>query len=385
VIRLLRISISLPLVGLLAFCLPAFGQKKKPVSDDEGMTLEVSTKQKKKKSDEDVTQTLPLPKEPPAAVEAETGRIFYQLTPMSAKGLLSAQTREALKALVKSNRGTCVKLRAFVAGSGDLRRIQEIASEVFTEKHLALPALSVVLVGALPLEGAQVLFESIGVDKKPVNPNGIAFVSGQAAPTVEQSLEKVKTALRGGGMEPGDAMRVTCFVSSLEQSHSTHSAMEAAFPGAVNDFMQMQRGPVTTAAECEAVARLRAPASPEVQFVNPLGLDPSPNYSQLVLVSAPKLVLSSTQLSFGGQEGDIKLAFDRLQKALATVNARFENVVASHIYLTSFAMADRVRTVRKGFYNAAHPPASTMLPFEGLPSLDATFGLDVVAVPDAAK
>jgi hypothetical protein len=39
--------------------------------------------------------------------------------------------------------------------------------------------------------------------------------------------------------------------------------------------------------------------------------------------------------------------------------------------------------VRAGYYSATNPPASTLLPFEGLPSLDASFGVDVVAVTDA--
>ena len=85
------------------------------------------------------------------------------MTPLSAKGLLSQQTRDALKGLLHSSHGTIVKLRAFVAGSGDLRRVGEIAGEMFLEKHMPLPALTVVQVGALPLEGAQVVMEATEV------------------------------------------------------------------------------------------------------------------------------------------------------------------------------------------------------------------------------
>jgi hypothetical protein len=48
-------------------------------------------------------------------------------------------------------------------------------------------------------------------------------------------------------------------------------------------------------------------------------------------------------------------------------------------------MIARVRAVRSGYYNNTKPPASTLLPFEGLPSLDASFGVDVIAVPDSAS
>lgn len=364
--------------------LPA--QKKKKPGDDEGYvpTVLPENKQKKKK-DGDVTQTLPPARELPSAITADTDRLAFQVSPLTPKGLLSAQTREALRTLLRTNRGPIVQLRAFVAGSGDLRRVGELVGEAFTEKHAALPALTVVQVGALPLEGAQVVIETVELDKRAVNPNGIAFLSGQAAPGVAQSLENLKSALRGGGMEASDALRVTCFVSSLEEQRDTHRLMAASFSGAALNYVQMQREPVTPAAECEAVARARAANAAPMSFLNPPNLDKSPNYSQIALVTGPKLVITGTQLAFGSQESDVKLAFERLKRALSGSNARLDQVVMSHLYLTYSAMTARVRSVRAGYYTGANPPASTMLPFEGLPSLDATFGVDVVAVPDSSS
>lgn len=375
-----RFFLVIPLVVSLAG-LPLFADKKK-ANPEEGMTLEVSTKKKKNKED-DMTQTLPLPKEPPTAVVADTDRLMFQVSPLSAKGLLSQQTRDAMKALLRTNRGaTIVKLRAFVAGSGDTRRIQEIAGEVFGGAHQSLPALSVVQAGALPLEGAQVVLESVGIERKSVNPNGVAFVSGQAADSVDHALTKMKTVLGGSGMEASDLLRITCFVSSLDENNRARASLDTSFASAAVNIIQMQRGPVAPAAECEGVARLRAPTGSPVVYLNPPGNAAGGNYSQMVLVRAPRVVYTSTQLGFGSQEGDIKLAFERLQKALGTLNATLDKLVMSHVYLVSMSMADRVRTIRKTFYNSTNPPASTMLPFEALPSLDASFGVDVIAVPE---
>ncbi len=359
--------------------LSAQKKKKKPDSED-GMVLEVSTKQKKKKGDTDITQTLPLAREAPGAVVAETDRLFFQVSPLSNKGLLSQQTRDAMRALLRGSHGTgIVKLRAFVAGSGDMRRILEIAGEVFGEKKLPLPALTVVQAGALPMEGAQVVIESIGVDKKSLNPQGVAFISGQQSKSVEESLDRLKIAVKAGRMESGDVLKVSCFVSSLEESRNGRALLEAAFPNAALNVVQMQRLPVTPAAECEAVARLRTDAELKFMFLSPLELTPSPLYSQIAMVRTPKVVLTSMQMGFGREEADIKLAFERLAKVLAGFNVRMDRLAMSHYYLTSMSLVDKLRAVRKGFYNASIPPASTLLPFEGLPSLDASFGFDVVA------
>lgn len=367
-----RVFVTLPLLIAMAGVPLSFAKKKKKGSDEDGMTLEVSTKQKKKKGNEDQTQSLHPPKEAPSAVTADTDRLFFAVTPLSAKGLLSQQARDAMRSLLRTNHGTSIiKIRAFVAGSGDMRRIQEIAGEVFGAQHLPLPAISVAQAGLLPLEGAQVVIEGIGVDpKKSLNPNGLAFLSGQAAPTLEQSIEAFKTALSSAGLHAGDVLKVSCFVSSLEDSRTGRTALDATFPKAAVDLVQMQRGPVNPGAECEGVARLRTASTVPVKY--------SP---QVVLVSAPKLIFSGTQLAFGTQENDVKLAFERLQRALTAVNARLDSLVMSHVYLTSMGMAEKVRTVRKTFYSADSPPASTLLPFEALPSLDASFGVDVVAIP----
>lgn len=377
-------SLRTPLL-LIVLCsffsgdLPA--QKKKKPGDEDGYIPIIVTDTKKKK-EEDVTQTLPPPKDLPNVVVAETERLTYSVSPLMPKGLLSAQTREGLKALLHSSRGTIVKLRAFVAGSGDLRRVGELVGEVFTEKHQSLPVLSVLQVGGLPLEGAQVVMESTEVDKRTVNPNGVAFISGQSAASVGESLEKIKRALHGGGMDSNDALRVTCFVSSLDDQRNTHQLMAASFPGAALNYVQMQREPVTPAAECEAVARAHSPATAPVSFLNPPSLDKSPFYTQVSLVTNPKIVITGTQLAFGTQESDLKLSFDRLQRALNSSNARLDHVVMSHQYVTSRAIIDRLRGVRAGYFSGTNPPASTLLPFEGLPSLDASFGMDVIAIPD---
>jgi len=367
------------LFSLISGDLPA--QKKKKPGDDEGYVPLVLQDTKKKK--EENTQTLPPPRELPNAVFAETGRLTFEVSPLSPKGLLSAQTRDALRTVLRTSRGNIVKLRAFVAGSGDLRRVGELVGDAFTEKHMPLPALSVAQVGALPMEGAQVVMETTEVDKKVVNPHGVAFLSGQSAPGVGESIEKLKSALRSAGMEPADALRVTCFVSSLDEQRDTHRLMAASFPEAALNYVQMQREPVTPAAECEAVARLRAAGGRPFTFLNPPNLDKSPNYSQIALVTSPKLVITGTQLAFGSQESDVKLAFERLQRALSSSSARFDHVVMSSVYVTSSAMTPKVRAVRAGYYSATNPPASTLLPFVGLPSLDASFGVDVVAVVDA--
>jgi enamine deaminase RidA (YjgF/YER057c/UK114 family) len=346
---------------------------------------------KKKKSDEETTQVLQLPKDPPSAVTAETARISFLVSPLSARGLLSQQVRDALKALSHSaGSSSIVKLRAFVAGSGDMRRVQAIVSETFTDRRQPLPALSVVQVGGLPLEGAQVELEATLVGKKDLNPNGLVFIAGQqasspkplepVAPLVEKALAGLRLALRGSGSQPEDILRGTCFLSSLDGFGKVRDLVASEYRGAAWNFVQVQRAPYNSVAECEAVARSRVKIEKPLELLNPEGLPKSPNYSQIALVGAPRVAITGTQVAFGAQDADVRLAFGRLEKALAAAGSSIKEVAWSSVYPLSGSIAEEVRKVRFEFYDPARPPASTLLPFEGLPSMDASFAVDAVAV-----
>jgi enamine deaminase RidA (YjgF/YER057c/UK114 family) len=278
----------------------------------------------------------------------------FRTSTLSAKGLLSQQTRDALHGLVRAH-GTeeVLKLRAFVAGSGDMRRVREIAAEVFADKH-DLPALTVVQVGALPLDRAQVIVESTAEAKRPVNPNGVAFVSAQPASSLDGAVVKVKALLEGAGMRLDSLLRMTCFVSSLDGV----PAQPAGVPIAVT-IVQMQREPVRPRAACEAIARVEQPRTDPLQFV-----DGAAGVPAMAVVSAPRVVMTGSQLGFGDQEPDVKLAFERLGRDIHAANG------------------DPRRKVRKlrGEFEGTALPASTMLGFEGLPSIDAVFAMEVVAL-----
>jgi enamine deaminase RidA (YjgF/YER057c/UK114 family) len=331
---------------------------------------------KKKKSPDEITQVLNLPKDPPAAIVADVSHLTFHVSPLSPKGLLSQQTREALKHIMQETHGaTIAKLRAFVAGSGDLRRVQQIVSEIFTDKHANIPVLSVVQVGALPLEGAQVALESIASDKKEQNPAGLAFISGQPS-MLKDPLTPLKNQIDKAGLVDGGVRRITCFLGNLDTVSELRGQAATMYPKAALDFVQLQRGSLELTAECEAVVALSSPPNRPLSL-----LDPVPGrYSQVALVGPGRLAMTGTQVGFRAQDADVKLAFERLGKALESVGAGYKNVAVTHIYALSTSIANRVRPVRFEFLDPAKPPASTMLLFEGLPGLDATFAIDVMAV-----
>jgi enamine deaminase RidA (YjgF/YER057c/UK114 family) len=346
--------------------------------------LAISTLSAQKKKDkEEITQVLRLPEDPPSAVTGDSRRLVFHTTPLSAKGLLSPQVRDALKALQREAGGeTVIKIRAFVAGSADLRRVRDLVSEFYTSHKEPLPAITLVQAGGLPLDGAQVVLEAIAAAKKDANAYGLAFISptvstaedplGPVPPLMEKTLAGLRQSLQSAGLGPPDALRVTCFVSSLQNMDESRRLVQTEYPRAALDFVQTNRAPRQALAACEAVARLRVAPPTPLEFVNSGGGE-----SQIALVNAPQVVLTGGQDSFGYQEADARLAFERLKKSLEQAGATPKNVAYADYYPLSPGLASQVRKVRGEFFDH---PAATMLIFEGLPSMDAGFAVDVVAV-----
>ena len=341
--------------------------------------------QKRKPGKEEITQTLQLPKELPGAVTGETRRLTFHVTPLSARGLLSAQVRDALKSLTHETGGNPVlKIRAFVAGSGDLRRVRDLISEVFTLHGLPLPALSLIQAGGLPLEGAQVVLEAIAAGKKEVSPHGLAFFSAPVAatdnpldpvaPLAAQSLDRLQRAIAAAGSESSDVVRVTCFLSSLENVATTRRLVEAEYPRAALNFVQTQRSPSRALAACEAVARLTYDFAGDRVTLRPTDSEPT-----AALIGAQHVVLTGTQVSYGYQEANSRLAFERLQKVLEGAGVSGHDVAFAYYYPLADPLAAQVRKLRMEFFGVS---AASLVLFEGLPGMDAGFAVDVVAVKD---
>jgi enamine deaminase RidA (YjgF/YER057c/UK114 family) len=324
-----------------------------------------------KKEKEPETQTLPLPPEPPAAVIVETGKLAFHVSPLSAKGLLTQQVHDALKALDRANNGgTFVKLRAFVAGTGDMRRVAAIVSEEFSDRKIPLPAVTTIQVGALPMEGAQVVIESISAEKKPVNPNGLAFFSAQRAVGSSQVVAQLAQAAK---TEQAVMLQVTCFLPDFTKLDSARASVTSAFPGASANFVQLTRLAVEPQTSCEGLGRLTHPPRSPVEFLAGSG----------VAVNHPKLIFTDAQIAFtasGARDEDLRLAYGRLGRALESVQGSYSRSVVMNIYALNPAVADQAAALAPEFLGSAARPAGATQVVEGLPSLDATVAIELVAL-----
>jgi enamine deaminase RidA (YjgF/YER057c/UK114 family) len=324
--------------------------------------------QRRKEEREEVTQVLELPPDPAPAVIGSTERMRFLTSPLSSRGLLSRQLEDGFKWLRRTaRRAEIIKVRAFVAGSGDLRRVAAVMGEVFADKRQRVPALSVVQVGALPMVGAQVQLQAVAVDREAVNPHGVAFIPGQSA-EVGKAVAALNEVLAGNGLKPDGVRQVTCFLNLADNFETVRANLAAAYPKAASTLVQLRRDSYGDFAECEAVAALVAPL--------PSRVDRKPG--QLTAVGPGQVVLTSMQMAFGNSENDLRLALERLGKTLESAGVSYGDTVFASAYVLQGSTRDALKKLWPDFVK--RPYTGTVLLFEGLPSLDASMAVDVVTL-----
>ena len=294
---------------------------------------------KKDKKTELPNQALePLP-QLPLALPADGTKLSFLSAPLSNNGLLSQQTREALKwMIVQAHGAQFIRIRAFVAGSGDLRRIPQLVSEALADKHLSVPVVVTVQVGALPLEGAQVQLEATLQQGRAVNPGGVSFAAIEAESS-EAALSKLRQA--------GELLQTTCYVPSVEGRAPTEGVI----------WIQPRRLSGQTTTWCEGALRLAAPAVP-----------------------AQPLVFTGAQLAFSYSEEDARLAYERLEKTLKSANSTLKNAIFLSFYPLSSQLAELARRTGTPYLAPGREPAGVRkIVFEGLPSMDGSFAIEEVA------
>lgn len=322
----------------------------------------------------------------PRVVEAETARLRFQVSDVPQTGTVAEQVRHCLKRFSSP----VVALRAFVVGQENAAAVRDAIEAEFKKRRHSLPALSIIIVGALPQQNARVQIEAVITAKQSVNPNGIAFVSGQpasleqpiarVAPLIEKSLSALRTAHQAIKAQPADVLRATCFVSSLNDVGEVKQMMRREYPQAALSVIQLQQTADRSLVECETVTRLQTPVKEGLRFLNPPSLAASPNYSHLALIGARRLVFSELVVAASAREADAVHAFAGLEQALTGAGSSIKQVAMSKLYPITQTGSELVRKVRFDFYDKTRPPASTLLIFEGLPTASASFAVAVIAV-----
>ena len=111
------------------------------------------------------------------------------------------------------------------------------------------------------------------------------------------------------------------------------------------------------------------------RFINPPGLTRPSGYTHVVVTSDGRTAYIAGQVALdsagkvvgaGNFQAQAELVFANLRRALASVDASFEDVLKTTTYITDLKNLPALREVRGKHFSSARPPANTLVPVSAL-------------------
>lgn len=128
-----------------------------------------------------------------------------------------------------------------------------------------------------------------------------------------------------------------------------------------------------------------------IDFLNPPDLCPTFGWTHVVSATGGRTIYISGQVSVNAKgevvgKGDMKAqvvqTFENLKAGLAAAGATFKDVVKSNLYVVGLKAehVPIIREVRARYFDAKHPPASTLVGVDKLVHPDWLIEVEIVAV-----
>ena len=129
----------------------------------------------------------------------------------------------------------------------------------------------------------------------------------------------------------------------------------------------------------------------QTQFLNPSNLCSTFGWTHVVSVTGGKTIYVSGQVSVNERgevvgKGDLQAqtvqVFENIKQALAAAGATFRDALKSNLYVVGLKPEHvaMIREVRSRYFDATHPPASTLVGVAALVGADWLIEIEVVAV-----
>ncbi|HEY5313186.1 MAG TPA: RidA family protein [Pirellulales bacterium] len=226
-----------------------------------------------------------------------------------------------------------------------------------------------------------------------LGPLPIAFISGDAKPgdlpaATTATLESLDATLKSLSIPRENVVQVKCFLQPMSRAAEVRQKIDAFFSPIPTPPVVMVEWTMKAPIEIELIAHepmrsLRANVRWDVNYFTPPGMKPSPVFSRVAIINAPKLIFFSGLYSDGAGDGTAQVSsiFEQLGKLLPQTGSDFRHLVKATYYVSDDDASNQLNVMRPKYYDPARPPAASKAPVAGVAKAGRTITLDMIAVP----
>jgi len=215
---------------------------------------------------------------------------------------------------------------------------------------------------------------------------GVAYLSGVPATggltvsAVAQSLSALSQTLAQLKLSPANVVQVKVFLTPASSAEEVLREIKKHFPGRLTPPVVFVEWLASAPVEIELVAQL--PPGEGLQYYTPPGVRPSPAFSRVALVRAPRQIFISGlsprgEGTIGAQTRDV---FRQLQQILAAAGSDMGHLAKATYYVSEDNAAHALDKVRPEFLDPQRPPAASKVMVHGVGQAGRTLTIDMIAV-----
>jgi enamine deaminase RidA (YjgF/YER057c/UK114 family) len=221
-------------------------------------------------------------------------------------------------------------------------------------------------------------------------PGGVAYLSGVPAaggltePAVTRSLRTLFGTLGQLKLGPANVVQVKVFLSPASSAEEVLGEVRKFFPGRLTPPVVFVEWIASVPVEIELVAQLPPGDKPGegLEYYTPANLRPSPAFSRVALVRAPRQIFISGLSprgagTIGAQTRDV---FRQLQQLLAAAGTDMGHLAKATYYTSEDNAAHALDKVRPEFLDPDRPPAASKIMVHGVGQAGRTITMDMIAV-----
>ena len=219
---------------------------------------------------------------------------------------------------------------------------------------------------------------------------GVAYLSGVPATggltvsAVAKSLSALSQTLSQLKLSPANVVQVKVFLTPASSAEEVLREIKKHFPGRLTPPVVFVEWLASAPVEIELVAHLPPDDKPGdgLQYYTPPGVRPSPGFSRVALVRAPRQIFISglsprAEGTIGAQTRDV---FRHLQQILAAAGSDMGHLAKATYYVSEDNAAHALDKVRPEFLDPELPPAASKVMVHGVGQAGRTLTVDMIAV-----
>jgi enamine deaminase RidA (YjgF/YER057c/UK114 family) len=227
-------------------------------------------------------------------------------------------------------------------------------------------------------------------DAAVISLRGVAYLSGVPArggltvSAVTESLSTLLKTLRQLNLTPGQVVQLKVFLSPASSAEEVLREVKKFFPGQLVPPVVFVEWLASAPVEIELVAQMIEEDRPAegVRYYTPPHVRPSPVFSRVALVSAPRQIFisglsPSIEGTIGAQTRDV---FRQLHEILAAAGSDMGHLAKATYYVSEDNAAHALDKVRPEFLDPDRPPAASKVMVHGVGQPRRTLTMDMIAV-----